>query len=187
MRCASSCELLPLVMQAQSSAIVTTRVPTLTGGTVLALLAVVSFSFSFPATAWALDGFGAWSAAGVRGALAALLAAAALLATRAPVPPRAAWPALAVVAGGCVVGFPILTTLALQTSSTAHSAVVIGALPMATAAFAALRTGHRPSRRFWAAAGVGGATVIAFALVQHHGRPSVADLYLFAALVVCAA
>jgi drug/metabolite transporter (DMT)-like permease len=174
-------------MQAQSSAIATTRVPTLTGGTVLALLAVVSFSFSFPATAWALDGFGAWSAAGVRGALAALLAAAALLATRAPVPSRGAWPALAVVAGGCVVGFPILTTLALQTSSTAHSAVVIGALPMATAVVAAVRTGSRPSRRFWVAAGVGGATVIAFALVQHGGRPTVADLYLFAALLVCAA
>jgi drug/metabolite transporter (DMT)-like permease len=58
---------------------------------------------------------------------------------------------------------------------------------MATAACAALRTGPRPSRRFWAAAPVGGATVIAFALAQHHGRPTVADLYLFAALLVCAA
>ena len=92
-----------------------------------------------------------------------------------------------VVAGGCAVGFPLLTTLALQTSSTTHSAVVIGALPMATAAFSALRTGHRPSRLFWAAATAGAAIIVGFTLSQDHGRPTVADLYLFAALLICAA
>lgn len=150
-------------------------------------MGVLCFSFSFPATAWALGGFAAWSATGLRGTLAALIAVAALLATRAPVPARSDWPALAVVAGGCAIGFPLLTALALQTSSTAHSAVVIGALPMATAAISALRTGHRPSKVFWAAAATGAAAVIAFTLAQNHGRPTIADLYLFGALLVCAA
>jgi drug/metabolite transporter (DMT)-like permease len=81
----------------------------------------------------------------------------------------------------------LLTALALQTSSTAHSAVVVGALPMATAAICALRTGHRPSKVFWAAAAAGAAAVIAFTLAQNYGRPTIADLYLFAALLVCAA
>ncbi|MEU0275247.1 DMT family transporter [Streptomyces sp. NPDC006307] len=156
-------------------------------GTLYAALGVLSFSFSFPGTAWALDGFGPWSAIGVRGVLAAVIAAAALLVTRAPLPTRADWPALAVVAGGCAIGFPLLTTLALQTSSTANSAIVIGALPMATAAFSAVLTRRRPSKVFWAAALTGGATVIAFTLSQSHGKPTVADLYLFGALVVCAA
>lgn len=156
-------------------------------GTALAGFGVLLFSFSFPATAWALTGFGPWSATGLRGVLAGLLAAVCLAAARVPVPERRHWPGLLVVSAGCVLGFPLLTTLALQTSSTAHSAVVIGMLPLATAAVAALRTGGRPSRTFWGAALVGAAAVLLFTLVRSHGRPGPADLYLFAALLVCAA
>lgn len=175
-------------MTAQSSDIVAARVaPSTLHCTVLAALGVLSFSFSFPGTVWALDGFGAWSATGVRGVIAALLAAAALLLMRGALPHRQDWPALAVVAVGCAIGFPLLTTLALQTSSTAHSAVVIGALPMATASISAWRTGRRHSPLFWAAAGLGALTVVTFALTQSHGRPTVADLYLFGALLLCAA
>lgn len=153
----------------------------------LAGLGVFSFSLSFPGTVWALDGFGAWSSTGIRGVIAAIIAGIALIAARAKLPPRADWPALATVAVGCAISFPLLTTLALQTSSTAHSAVVIGALPMATASIAALRTGRRQSATFWFAAGIGAALVIAFALTQSNGLPSVGDLYLFAALLLCAA
>ena len=174
-------------MTVERSAIAPSAVSPLPTGTVLTALGVLSFSFSFPATAWALDGFGAWSAAGLRGVLAAVLALTALAATRARLPARADWPALAVVAGGCVIGFPLLTTLALQTTPTADSAVITGALPMTTAAISALITRRRPSRVFWAAAGAGAATVIGFALSQSHGRFTLADLYLFAALLVCAA
>lgn len=123
----------------------------------------------------------------MRGSLAAVLAATGLMLFRAPLPQQRDWPALAVVAVGCAIGFPLLTTLALETSSTAHSAVVIGALPMATAAIAVLRTSARPSAAFWVAAGAGAAVVMAFTLAQNHGRPTVADLYLFAALLLCAA
>ncbi|MEV6978692.1 DMT family transporter [Kitasatospora sp. NPDC093806] len=158
-----------------------------TTGTVLAALGVFAFSFSFPATSWALTGFGPWSATGLRGLLAGLLAALCLAAARVPLPARRHWPGLLVVAAGCVLGFPLLTTLALRTSSTAHSAVVIGILPLATATVGAIRTGGRPSRLFWAAALAGAAAVLGFTLVQSHGRPSLADLYLFAALLVCAA
>ena len=181
-------------MEAPRSAIVTTPITPLSSpksassnGTLLAALGVLSFSFSFPATEWALEGLGPWSVTGVRGALAAVLALAALLLTRAPRPRRADRMALAVVAAGCVVGFPLLTTLALQTSSTAHSAVVIGLLPMATATIGALRTGRHPSKVFWGAAGTGAVAVVVFTLVQNHGRPTIADLYLFGGLLVCAA
>ncbi|MBV6696354.1 DMT family transporter [Kitasatospora aureofaciens] len=158
-----------------------------TPGTALAALGVLSFSFSFPATAWALTGFGPWTATGLRGALAGVLAVLYLVAVRAPLPTRRQWPGLLVVSAGCVLGFPLLTTLALRMSSTAHSAVVIGMLPLATAVFAAWRTGRRPSRAFWGAALAGAAAVIAFTLLQSHGRPTVADLYLFVALLICAA
>lgn len=148
---------------------------------------MVCFSFSFPATVWALDGFGPWTSIGIRGSLAGLLAAACLFGARVPVPGRQHWPGLLTVAAGCAVGFPLLSTLALQTSTTAHSAVVIGMLPLATAVASSALTGRRPSRTFWAAAGLGALTVVAFTLQQSHGLPTLGDAYLFGALLVCAA
>ncbi|MFG2824061.1 DMT family transporter [Kitasatospora sp. NPDC048365] len=157
------------------------------GGTARASLGVLCFSFSFPATVWALDGFGPWSATGLRGVLAALVAGVCLVVRRVPLPARADRLGLLVVAAGCVLGFPLLTTLALTSSSTAHSAVVIGLLPLATAVVSAVRTGARPPRAFWWAAGAGAAVVAAFTLQQSSGAPGLADLYLMGALLVCAA
>ncbi|MCT9078051.1 DMT family transporter [Streptomyces fulvoviolaceus] len=185
-------------MRVQSSATPSTRIAVAapvspvspvsrTRGTLLAALGVVSFSLTFPATAWGLEGFGAWSLVAVRSVLAALIAGSCLLALRVPVPARRHWAGLAVVAAGVVVGFPLLTTLALQTSTTAHAAVVVGLLPLTTALLSALRLGTRPSRTFWAAAGAGAAAVVAFTVQQSGGALTSADLYLFAALLVCAA
>ncbi|OIV37223.1 hypothetical protein BIV57_11920 [Mangrovactinospora gilvigrisea] len=148
---------------------------------------MLGFSLSFPGTAWSLAGFGPWTSTGLRGVIAALLAGAALAAARVPLPARQDRPGLLVVAGGCVLGFPLLTTLALQTSSTAHSAIVIGVLPLATAVVATLRTRVRQPAPFWWGAVAGAAVVLAFTLLQSHGRPTLADLYLLAALLVCAA
>ncbi|WP_399093552.1 EamA family transporter [Streptomyces sp. BBFR2] len=156
-------------------------------GVLLAVLGVAAFSLTFPATAWALEGMGPWTVVMLRSVLAAAVAGGCFAARRTPLPARRHWPGIAVVAGGIVLGFPLLTTLALETTTTSHAAVVVGLLPLTTAAFAALRTGTRPSRTFWAAALTGAVVVIAFALQQSGGRPSAGDLYLFGALLVCAA
>ncbi|WP_030192922.1 DMT family transporter [Streptomyces sp. NRRL S-87] len=156
-------------------------------GTTLAALGVLTFSLTFPATAWGLESFGPWSLVAVRSVLAALIAAGFLLALRVRLPDRAHWAGLAVVGGGVVVGFPLLTTLALQTSTTSHAAVVVGLLPLTTAVFSSLRGGTRPSRTFWTAAVAGAAVVIGFTLQQSGGALSTGDAYLFGALLVCAA
>ncbi|MFJ8084535.1 DMT family transporter [Streptomyces sp. NPDC096205] len=181
-------------MRAQSSAIAPSRIAvdapqqrSSSFGVVQAALGVTAFSLTFPATAWGLEGFGPWSLVAVRSVLAALIAGGCLLALRVPLPARAHWPGLAVVGAGVVVGFPLLTTLALQTSTTAHAAVVVGLLPLTTAALSALRMGNRPSRTFWTAALAGAAAVVAFTVQQSGGALTGADLYLFAALLVCAA
>ncbi|KOV65841.1 membrane protein [Streptomyces sp. MMG1121] len=150
-------------------------------------MGVASFSLTFPATAWGLQGFGPWSLVAARCVLAALVAGGCLLALRVPLPERRHLPGLAVVAAGVVLGFPMLTTLALETSTTAHAAVVVGLLPLTTAVLSAVRIGSRPSRRFWLAALAGAAAVVAFTLTQSGGALTVADGYLFAALLVCAA
>lgn len=136
---------------------------------------------------WGLESFGPWSLVALRNVLAALVAGCFLLARRIPVPERRHWGGLAVVAGGVVAGFPLLTTLALETSTTSHAAVVVGLLPLTTAAYAAVRTGRRPSRTFWVAALAGAAVVLVFAAEQSGGALSMSDLYLFGALLVCAA
>lgn len=178
-------------MRVQSSATAPTGIavpaPAKTFGTLQAALGVAAFSLTFPATAWGLEGFGPWSLVAVRSVLAALVAGGCLLALRVPMPSRRDRPGLAVVAAGVVVGFPLLTTLALRTSTTAHAAVVVGLLPLTTALLSALRMGTRPSRTFWAAALAGAAAVVAFTVQQSGGALTSADLYLFAALLVCAA
>ena len=99
-------------------------------GTLQAALGVTAFSLTFPATAGGLEGFGPWSLVAVRSVLAAVIAGGCLVAvgvpprerSRAwrsvPLPARRHWAGLAVVAAGVVVGFPLLTTLALRTSTT---------------------------------------------------------------------
>ncbi|MEU7577649.1 DMT family transporter [Streptomyces sp. NPDC041068] len=156
-------------------------------GTLMAALGVTAFSLTFPSTAWGLEAIGPWSFVTLRGVLAALVAGGCLLALRVAVPHRRHWAGLAVVGAGVVIGFPLLTTLALQTSTTAHAAVVVGLLPLTTAVFSAARTGARPSRTFWAAALAGAAAVIAFTVQQSGGALNTADLYLFGALLICAA
>ncbi|MFD6432887.1 DMT family transporter [Streptomyces venezuelae] len=156
-------------------------------GTLMAALGVIAFSLTFPSTAWGLEGIGPWSFVTLRGVLSALVAGGCLLVLRVAVPDRRHWAGLAVVGAGVVVGFPLLTTLALQTSTTAHAAVVVGLLPLTTAVFSAIRTGARPSRTFWAAALAGAAAVIGFTVQQSGGALSTADLYLFGALLICAA
>ncbi|MFC8518799.1 DMT family transporter [Streptomyces sp. NPDC057257] len=180
-------------MRAQSSATVPTSIAVVippkanTTGTLQAALGVVAFSLTFPATAWGLEGFGPWALVAVRSVLAALIAGGCLSALRIPVPERRHWTGLLVVGAGVVVGFPLLTTLALQTSTTAHAAVVVGLLPLTTALFSALRMGSRPSRTFWIAAFAGAVAVVAFTVQQSGGALTSADLYLFGALLVCAA
>ncbi|WP_186778910.1 DMT family transporter [Streptomyces salinarius] len=183
-------------MRAQSSAIARPRIAVGAPsgdsgggslGTVQAALGVVAFSLTFPATAWGLEGFGPWSLIAVRSILAAAVAGACLLVLRVAPPERRHWLGLAVVGAGVVLGFPLLTTLALQTSTTAHAAVVVGLLPLTTALLSALRVGTRPSRTFWIAALAGAAAVIAFTVQQSGGALTSADAYLFAALLVCAA
>ncbi len=164
-----------------------TRSPSASRGTALAALGVAAFSLTFPTTAWALEGMGPWTVVMLRLVLAATIAGGALAVCRVRPPERRHWAGLAVVAGGVVLGFPLLTTLALRTSTTSHAAVVVGLLPLTTAAFGALRTGTRPSRTFWFASLAGAAVVIGFAVQQSGGAPSTGDLLLFAALLVCAA
>jgi drug/metabolite transporter (DMT)-like permease len=90
------------------------------------------------------------------------------------------------VAGGAVVGFPLLTSIAMVTSESQHGAVVVALLPAATALAAVARAGERPGPVFWAAALAGLLVVFGFTLAHTGGALTAADALLLAAIAVCA-
>jgi len=121
---------------------------------------------------------------GLGRALVAAVLAGALLAVRGePWPRRRDLPRFALVSLGVVIGFPLLSTLALQQLTSAHSSVIVGLLPAATAAWAVARAGERPPRAFWAAAAAGLVAVLAFAATQGVNGIAVADLLVLGAVL----
>ncbi len=154
-------------------------------GLVLGATGVLIFSFTFPATKFALQGLSPWFIAFGRAAVAAALACVALLLRRAGRPTRRQARRLAVVAGGVVVGFPLFSSLALQTTGSAHGAIVIALLPAATAVAAVALAGERPGLLFWLATLAGVGIVTGFAVSESSGSVSAGDLYLLAAVAVC--
>lgn len=155
-------------------------------GMLLGLIGVAIFGMTFPATRLAVAELPPEFVALGRALAAAVLAALWLGWKRLPFPPRSALLPLAIVAGGCVVGFPWLTSIALQTLPASHGAVLVGVLPLATAACSALRGNEKPSPGFWIMALAGSALVIAFALHQSGGSFHLADLLMLAAVVLAA-
>ncbi|MEU8182082.1 DMT family transporter [Micromonospora sp. NPDC049047] len=175
-------------MREKSSATAPTPVTaTRVAGLGLGALGVLAFSMSLPATRVAVQELDPWFVAFGRAVGAALLAWAYLRLTGAPRPTRDQWRRLAVVALGVVVGFPLFTSLALTTRTSAHSAVVITVLPALTAVSAVLRAGERPPLPFWVASAGGLTAVLAFLATSGtvRGELSAADLFLLAAVVLC--
>lgn len=154
-----------------------------------ALLGVTAFSFTVPFTRLAAhDGLSPLFVGAGRAVVAAVLAIACLVATGQRRPTGGQWRRLAVVAGGVVVGFPLLTSYALTQAPASHGAVVIGLLPAATAAMAVLRGKERVPARFWVSAAAGALAVVAFAGLQNGGLGQLhwADLLLVGAVVAAA-
>jgi drug/metabolite transporter (DMT)-like permease len=149
------------------------------------LLGVVIFSGSLPATRLAVAGFDPTFLTGARAVIAALLGAGLLVLLREARPARADLGPLVVVALGVVVGFPLLTALALQHMTAAHSIVFVGLLPLATAIFGVLRGGERPRLPFWIFSILGSLSVAGFALSRGGSGSIVGDMLMVAAILAC--
>lgn len=152
------------------------------------LVGVVAFSFTVPLTRVAVADLSPVFVGTARAVVAAVLAATCLAVTRQPWPTSRQRRRLAVVAGGVVVGFPVLTSVALTSTPAGHAAVVIALLPAATAVVAVLRTDERPHRAFWVAAAAGAVAAVGFAALSAGGAGSLhaADVLLLAAVAAAA-
>lgn len=151
------------------------------------LVGILIFSGSLPATRIAVADFSPLFLTSARAVIAAVLGALFLyvFARRQPRPTRGDALSLALVAGGVVVGFPLLTALSLQHINAARSIVFIGVLPFATAIFGVIRGGERPRPVFWIFSLLGAAAVAGFAVYQSGAGNLVGDLLMVAAIVVC--
>ena len=158
-----------------------------TAGMLLGFLGVAGFSLTLPVTRHAVAYFSPVFIGCGRGFVAALAALAYLLLIRSRIPSRRDLMSLAVVAAGIVFGFPLLSAWAMLHVPSAHGAVMLGILPLATAFVGTLIAGERPSVPFWIAGTVGACAVILFALIQNDaGGLHLADLALLGAVASAA-
>lgn len=148
-------------------------------------LGVLIFSGSLPATKVAVMGFDPVFLTVARASIAGSLALCLLLMFKEKRPTRSDLLPLGIVTLGVVVGFPLLTALALQYVTSAHSIVFIGLLPMSTAIFGVVRGGEQPRPAFWLFSGLGSALVVGFALTQSLSVSPVGDALMLAAIIVC--
>lgn len=144
---------------------------------------MLAFSGTLPATRLAVPSLGPTIMTFGRIEVAAGLGALTLLLLRERVPERRHWAGLLWMGLGLAVGYPLFVSLALQDVPSAHGAVVIGLAPAMTALLAVLRAGERPPLRFWLACLMGASAIIAFALHEGGGRVSLADSWLFLAIL----
>ena len=138
------------------------------------LLGVTIFAFTLPFTRLAVGSADAPQMSGIfvamgRASVAALLSLALLVLSRAPFPRRGQWFLIGMTSLGVVFGFPLLTSMAMRYVESVHASVMLGILPLATAAIGAIQNKQRPSLGFWFWALLGAALVVMYALL-HSGQ-----------------
>lgn len=148
-------------------------------------IGVVLFSGSLPATKLAILGFSPLFLTFSRATIAGLLAMIALCIFKEKRPGRKQIVSLIIVALGVVLGYPLLSALALQHITSAHSIVFVGLLPLATALFGVWRGGERPRPLFWLFSILGSLLVIGYAVAQGLTASLTGDLLMLAAIIVC--
>ena len=152
-------------------------------GFVYGFIGILVFCLTLPATKLALESFDPVFVGLGRALVAAGLSLILLVVKRQRLPPLIFLPNFCIVVAGVIVGFPLLTAIAMQDAPASHGAVITGLAPLSTAIWAVWRAGERPSIAFWVFAILGSALVISFALLSGSGTIRFADLALLGAVV----
>ncbi|QLF70859.1 DMT family transporter [Peteryoungia desertarenae] len=151
-------------------------------GLTLGAIGVTIFGLTLPMTHIALTGFSPEVVTFGRAVIAAMAAGATLLFMRKRLP-RAVISTL-FLAGLCLVyGFPIFSSIAMQTLPAGHGGVVLGLLPLLTSIFAVIVDGERPSPLFWVCGVIGAILVAVFSARQNGFHFELGGLWLLAAAI----
>ncbi len=154
-----------------------------TRGYVLGFVGVAIFSLTLPLTHIAVKELDPVFVSVGRTVAAGFCAIAILLVTRQPWPDvKDIW-RLGVVVCGVVLGFPILSSLAMKTAPASHGSVVLALLPLGTALMSTVFAGERPTRQFWLWSVLGSTCVIIYALWDGGRALQGADLFLVLSVI----
>ncbi len=154
-------------------------------GWINGFIGVVLFSGGLPATKLAVMEMSPIFVTIVRAAVAGILAFIVLWIGKEKRPAKQQLIPLILVSLGCVVGFPLLSALALQYLTSAHSIVFLGMLPLATAVFGVFRGGERPHPIFWFFSVAGSLLVIGYAVSQGISASPIGDILMLLAVILC--
>jgi drug/metabolite transporter (DMT)-like permease len=152
-------------------------------GLIYGSIGILVFSLTLPATRIAVVDLDPVFVGLGRAIVAAMLASILLLITCQQLPPRQDFPRYCIVVAGVIVGFPLLSAIAMRGAPASQGAVITGLLPLSTALFGVWRAGERPSRQFWIFAIAGSALVLVFALISGAGSIRFTDVALLGAVV----
>lgn len=155
-------------------------------GMLLGLLGVSAFGLTLPATKLVLPYLDPVFIGLGRAVLAAFFAALFLLWFKQEIPTKQQWFQLSIVALGVIIGFPVLSSWAMQSIPASHGGVVAGILPLLTTVVGVIIGHDRPSLSFWITSIIGSILVIAYALLQGAGELHIADLALLGAILSAA-
>lgn len=149
------------------------------------LLGVIIFSGSLPATRIAVLDLDPFFVTVARATFAGILALIVLLINKEKFPQKTQFLSLGIVALGVVIGFPLLSALALRYVTSAHSIVFVGILPVSTAVFGIIRGGERPRPVFWIFSILGSLLVVGYTLRQGISSSPVGDILMLFSVILC--
>ncbi len=156
-----------------------------TSGLINGFIGVLIFSVSLPATRIAVQDLSPIFLTVARATIAGILGLSILLIYKEKRPNKQQILSLGIVALGVVLGFPLLSALALQDVPSAHSIVFLGLLPLSTAFFGVIRGGERPRPVFWIFSVIGSMLVVGYALSQGLSASLRSDSLMLMAIIVC--
>ena len=154
-------------------------------GLFYASFGIFLFSLSLPFTKLALESFDPLFTAFARPIIASTLAIPLMIKAKVPPLPRKLWRPMVFTTLGGVFGWPILISLALQRTTTAHVAVVSAVMPLATAIISVLKNKKKVGSGFWAASGLGTLLLVVFSIGRGGATKSdlIADLLILGAVL----
>ena len=152
-----------------------------TKGMFVGFIGIFIFSLTLPATKVAILDLDPYFIAYGRAVIAAVAAMIYLISSKAKWVEIQYVPKLLIIAGGVVFGFPILVNIAMQQGSSAHGAIILGLLPLATAILGVLRHHEKPSIGFWVSAIIGSSLVVVFSFISGDGKVAHEDWLLLGA------
>lgn len=126
----------------------------------LGTLSVAAFALTLPASKQLTGTLSGFEIGIFRSLIAAMAACVLILVLRPRFPTKTQFRKLLLTSLGIVYGFPVLTAVGMKYVPVSHGAIVLAALPLATAIFGTLITKKMPTLKFWSYA-VAGSTLVA--------------------------